>query len=966
MLRSFLLLVVMLTVGTLAYGQQGAISGTVLDEDGFPVLGANVVIQGTTIGAQTDFIEGKFQFQVDPGTYTIVATYVGYADLVTEGVVVAANETTVLDLSFNGDTGVDLDLDVTVSAKALERGDVAVLRLRQNSDKVQDVISSQEMSRLGAGNAAAAMSKVTGTTIVDGKYVYVRGLGDRYSATTVNGLRLPSVDPYRNAAQLDLIPTNLLDNIVASKTFTPDLPGDFTGGSVNIKLKALPERFTWGVSASTSYNTLSNFQSDFLTYDAGDKSWLGFNDGTLDRPAILDDPRREELFITGQSAVSEARRNDDAAALLDETTRAFAPNGFTQTNNTSPLDYSFSANIGNQFQIGTMPVGVFATASYSRDYSFQDGTRANFFASPGNDQLIRNFDLRDQKSVESPKIGGMLGVSLRPSNASTINLYSIYSHQAFIEGRSLRGANDDFGVAGNQENFFQSNTSSFTERALTSYVAEGSHVLKGLGNTKIEWAGNVVNSVQNEPDIRFLAYVTQGGSSQINQSEITLPSRFFRDLTDDSYQGKLDITIPFLQSKSRGNAIKFGGLYNTKDRDFNETSYQYARSRGIDFNEANSDPAVYFGSDNLGLLNTDDRGNNFFGLYAIDATNQANSYVGSSDIYAGYLMGTYEVTKRLKVIAGLRMEGTAIDVISDKAEVSTNPEDFIANIDTTSFLPALNLVYKIGDGENGGLSSNLRASFTQTIARPNMREIAPFGSFGFIGEPPVFGNPDLQLTSIDNYDIRYELFPKAGEVIAISAFYKKFRNPIVVTFRQAGEQQFTWTNSETADLYGIELELRKNLGSFTSALENLTFSSNFSFIQSQQSIDAREVEIGQTVDPDFEAERQFNGQSPFIANVNLSYQSQDESPWDAVIAFNYFGDRLASIGAVGSPDIFERGRGTLDFSVGKKLGNFKLTLRGRNLLNPAYERFSEFNNSEYIFSRYDRGREVSLGVSYGL
>ncbi|MEM9260875.1 MAG: TonB-dependent receptor, partial [Bacteroidota bacterium] len=435
MFKSFFSLVAMLFIAATAYGQQGAISGTVYDEDGFPMLGANVVIEGTSIGAQTDFIEGKYQFKTDPGTYTLIASYVGYADKRMENVVVTANETTILDVTFAEDAGVELELDVTVTAKAINSGEVAVMKLRQNSDKVQDVISSQEIKRLGAGTAAAALTKVTGTTVVDGKYVYVRGLGDRYSATTVNGLRLPSTDPYRNSAQLDLIPTNLLDNIVASKTFTPDLPGDFTGGSVNIDLKALPERFTWGVSVSGSYNNLSNFRDDFITFDAGEQAGLGFNDGALDKPAIFADPRIEENNVLDRGAARRSRRDDELAGLVDQVANDLG-NGFEQSLKSTPMDWGISANIGNQFQLGNMPVGVFATLSYKRDYSqYQNGVRANFFNPGGSEVLFRDFDLRDSRSVESPKIGGMLGLSFRPSPSNEINLYGIYSHQAFIEGR---------------------------------------------------------------------------------------------------------------------------------------------------------------------------------------------------------------------------------------------------------------------------------------------------------------------------------------------------------------------------------------------------------------------------------------------------------------------------------------------------------------------------------------------------
>jgi len=971
MLNRIFILAALLVLATTAFAQTGAISGTVYDEDGFPMLGANVVIQGTTIGAQTDFIEGKYQFKADPGTYTLVASYVGYGDQLIEGVVVKANETTIIDINFSGDTGVELALDVTVTAKAINSGEVAVMKLRQNDINAKDMISSQEIKSLGAGTAAAALTKVTGTTVVDGKYVYVRGLGDRYSATTINGLRLPSIDPYRNSAQLDLIPTSILDNISASKTFTPDLPGDFTGGSVDIKIKALPERFTWGVSATGGYNGQANLQDNFVTYDAGDGIGLGYNDGTLDRPASLNQHAGGELGVLESNAGRRARRDDDLAAGVDQVANELG-NGFDLNNKNSGLDYNLSANIGNQFKVGAMPVGVFATASVSQEFDqYNNGRRGNFVNPGDGGPLQEIYDVRDDKSTQAGKVGGMLGVSFKPSPSNEITFYGLYSHQGFTEGRVLQGSNENKGASGDADNFYRSQASTFLERELINYVAQGEHVLTGLGGVKIEWTANYVDSKQNEPDLRFAEYIQQGENFIIDPSQFSRPSRFFRELADDSYQGKLDITIPFLQQKSRANNFKLGGQYQTKERSFNENIFAYDNRSGISFSQAGGDFGTWLGADNLGIIGGEP-GRNEIGVFAFDNSNLANSYTGTFDVAAAYGMFTYEVTPRLKAVAGLRAEQTTILVESavvpneiamaaeNMREVDQDRiDDNTANIDETNLMPALNLIFKATE------KSNLRFGFSQTIARPNMREVAPFGSFGFLGEPTVFGNPDLQLTNIDNYDLRYEIFPNAGEVIAFSAFYKQFTNPIVTTFRLSGEQQFTWTNSESADLYGIELEFRKSLGFLSEKLQNFTFSSNLAYIQSSQEIDAREVELGQEVDPEFSGERVFNGQSDIVANANLAFRTP-ETGWDAIIAYNYFSDRLQSIGAVGSPDIFEQGRSQLDLSVSKTINNFKLSFRARNLLNPDFKTFSDFKGQEYVFSQYTRGRDISLGVSYSL
>ena len=964
MLNRMCSLVVLLLLATTAYAQQGVISGTVYDESGETLPGANVVIEGTGVGAQTDFVEGKYQFKADPGVYTIVASFVGYADTKIAAVEVKPNETTVLDIVFDPDAAGGVDLaEVVVTTTALERGEVAVMKVRQNDINAKDIISSQEMTSLGVGTVSGALAKVTGTTVVDGKYVYVRGLGDRYSATTLNGLRLPSIDPYRNSAQLDLIPTSILDNIAASKTFTPDLPGDFTGGSVNVKIKSLPERFTWGISASTAYNGQANFRNDFQTFADGDASTFGFASDALALPIDLEDPRFDGALASNTGR--RAERDADLAAAVEEIADEFG-NGFNILNKNAGLDWSLSANIGNQFKLGSMPLGFFATVSASQDFSqYQGGIRGNY-VNPGigSTSLQEVFDLRDDRSTQNNNVGGMVGLNLRLNPANNVSFYTLYSHQGATEARILQGSNESKGASGAEDNNYVSRASSFLERQLIDYVLQGDHTLTGLGNTKVEWTANLVNTQQQEPDLRFVEYIDQGTSIINDPSQFSRPSRFYRDLTDQGYEGKLDITVPVFTDggQQRGNSIKFGGQYRSKERDFSENIIAFADRRNQTLGQVGGDFDQYFSDDNTGVIGESGT-RSLIGVYAFDNTTTANSYVGSDEVAAGYLMGTFELTPRVKLTAGLRAESTQIYVESAAAALS-EPEQrdrFIANIDTLNFMPAANLVIKTRPNHN------LRLGYSQTVARPNMREVAPFGSFGFFGDPPVFGNPNLTLTTVDNYDLRYEIFPenRGGEVLSVSAFYKQFTNPIVVTFRLSGEQQFTWTNSEEANLYGVELEFRKKLDVISSALQNFTFSGNLAYIQSDQSIDEQECAAGQSVDPTYSCERTFNGQSEFVGNANLSYRTP-ESGWDAIVALNYFGDRLQSIGAPGSPDIFEQGRAGLDVSISKKINNFKVRLKARNLLNPDYKTFSEFQGQEFIFSQYTRGREISLGVSYGL
>lgn len=954
--KCFLSLLLCFSIWSWAAGQ-GAMSGTIKDEtSGEPLIGANIVIEGTGIGSASDF-DGNYQFKAEPGVYTMLVSYLGYNDKKIEGVEIKSGETTYLDILLS-DQSVELDLEVVVQAKAIERSENALLLLQKKSDKIQDGISAREMSKLGVSNAATALKKVTGTTIVGGKYVYVRGLGDRYSATLLNGIQLPSIDPYRNSAQLDLIPANILDNIITAKTFTPDLPGNFTGGSVNIKTKSFPERFTLNFSASFGYNPQSNFQEDFLTFDTGERGWLGYNDGSLDRPTIVDDPQVQDIL--DRSGPSSARRDDEVAQRLDGAVRSFNQQ-FAPVASTSSIDRKFALSLGNQFSLGNKSLGLLFTINYSDAFDhYSDALNANYFntGSAGSTSLTRNFSLRETRSTRNPTIGGLFGLSFKFNPNNVITYYTIYNHNTAIDARFLgNGDYIDFDVLEPEE--FQSRTLSFREREQINNIVSGQHVFSRLNNLRIEWAASFSDATQDEPDLRFFANKFNPEETRPNRSPYSIstanynpPSHFFRALQDNQFEGKLDITIPFLTNKGKGNKLKFGGLYSKKDREFNEQIYSVFNFFGETYA---GDPNFYFGDENIGIIGTDNSVNTI-GLYIVDETQINNNYSGSTEIWAGYGMLTFQINERLKIIGGARVEGTDIFVESDGNAFSE--EDESTRIDEVDILPSANLIFSLTD------NMNIRASYSNTLARPNMREVAPFGSFGFIGDPTVFGNRELTRTRINNYDLRYEWFQNPGEIIAVSGFYKKFQDPIVLTYRPAGNPQFTWKNSNDATVLGAELEFRKNLNFISPALEGFKLGANLAIISSQVDVDSTELAINRSVDPDFPETRRFNGQSPFVVNANLSYTHQ-ESGLDIVLAYNVFGNRLQTVGVEGTPDLFERSRNQLDFSISKDFGDhLSVKLGVRNILNPSYETFATFLDQEFIYTSYKLGRAYTFGFTY--
>ncbi|MEM1121501.1 MAG: TonB-dependent receptor, partial [Bacteroidota bacterium] len=799
---------------------QGTISGTILDEKyAEPLIGANVVIEGTATGTSTDF-DGKYQFSVEAGTYNVVVSYIGYQDKTITDVVVKDGEVTYLDAAIT-DEAQELGLDVVVTAKSLDRSENALMMLQKKSDKIQDGISSQEMSRFSVSNAAGAMQKVTGATVSGGKYIYIRGLGDRYSLTQLNGLVIPSADPYRNSAQLDLIPSNLLDNIITAKTFTPDQPGTFTGGAVNIKTKSFPEQFSLTFSVSSSYNSQNNGIDNFLTHPGGANDYFGYDDGTRALPEILNSERSQAVLDFGNNIPRIARSKsfydrfaadsgvfssqEDFAQAANDVATALSTD-FTPDATSTPIDHGFGFSLGNQFQLGNNALGLIAAASFKTQYRHLDRfEKANWRLEDINTgTLFNQGDFEETLSTETPTVNGMLGLAYKLGGFNTISFNALYNHSADKTSRFVFGERPDNLQA---PRFLEGRSLSFNERELVNLQLGGEHVMEGLNNLKVEWKVSQAKSTMVEPDTRFFEndINIETGDYDIPASDVQRPFHFFRDLADTQYDAKLDITIPF--GSRPGNKVKVGGLFTTKDRTFTEQRFQVEEHFGFT-RPFEGDPDDFLADDNVGLISEGTNPNSFIiGNFIRNRSLPKNTYAGTDEVTAFYAMTTYSFTDRLKFIGGARYEKTNLFV------ESADESQPIGRIDQTDILPSINLVYSLTD------NMNLRSSFSNTLARPNLREIAPFEAFDPLTKEIFFGNPELDRTKIDNFDLRWEWFMNAGELFAVSGYYKNFEDPIVLFYRDAPSAEIQFTNVPQAELYGLEFEFRKDLASMIPALK---------------------------------------------------------------------------------------------------------------------------------------------------
>ena len=967
-MRHIFLFLAMTLMVSLAYSQQGKIRGTVIeDESGFEVIGANILVQETGTGNITD-IDGKFTIDVDPGVYTLQVSYIGFQTLTIEGVEVKVNEVNVLGEIRLSEEGLELE-EVVVKATAIRTTEAALMTIKKKSPQMLDGISSSLMKLTGDGTAVEAAKRVTGVSIEGGKYVYVRGLGDRYSKTTLNRVDIPGLDPDRNTIQMDIFPTALVSNIVVSKNFTAEMPADFTGGLLNIETKDFPDDKILSVSASLGYNPQMNLNSEFLSYTGGGTDFLGFDDGTRDLPAGA----RSDVVPTPISVITGDFTDQDVADFVG----SFNPD-FAAEQQTSFLDFSLSVSYGDQINLtkedsnedkGTL--GYIFSASYKNDYTYYDDA---FFGEyqrlSANEELDLRYANTKQGSIgENNILIGLLGGLAYKKGNSKYRL----TVMRFQNGEKRAGQFDidNNGDAVGQSGFIAvSENLEYNQRSLTNVLLNGTHKFGGDKSWELDWRLSPTLSTVDDPDIRRAAFsIGQTGSIFINAGEGGNPARLWRSLSELNAVSKVDLTKNY-RFAGEAAKLKFGGSYTFKERDYEILLYDFQFFGGSQiFPDADPNlilqPERIYPTGNIYVQS----GNIF---------PNPNEYNSTATTTAFYVSNEADLLPRLKTIIGVRAEQfvqkhTGRDVIAAQGGDGNelNDEEVLNALD---FFPSANLIYSLAD------DMNLRAAYSRTIARPSFKEL----SFAQIIDPlsnrifngGLFSYPDwdgnLVETRIDNFDLRWELFQQGGQLFSVSGFYKRFDNPIElvrIPTQQTGNE-FQPRNVGDGQVFGVEFEIRKNLAFISPAMDKLSFNTNVTFVESR--IDMTDTEFnarknferrGETI----ESTREMAGQAPYVINAGLTYIDTEQG-WAAGLFYNVKGETLTVIGSGLYPDVFSEPFHSLNFSVNKRLGAEKKTtidLKVSNILNDRREAFFQsFNAQNEIFNSVNPGVNFSLGLSH--
>ncbi|KGE87070.1 MAG: TonB-dependent receptor domain-containing protein [Phaeodactylibacter xiamenensis] len=956
-MRQILTILFVLTV-YLVTAQTGTIRGTVIeDESGFTVIGANVLVKDTDRGTVTD-LDGEFSISIAPGTYSVQISYIGFQTLTIADVEVVAGEVNALGEIRLGDDTQQLQ-EVVVTGKAIRTTEAALMTIKKKAPAMLDGISSARMQLTGDATAVEAAKRVTGVSIEGGKYVYVRGLGDRYSKTTLNGVDIPGLDPDRNTIQMDIFPTNLIDNLVVSKNFTADMPADFTGGLLNIETKDFPEERILSASVSLGYNPQMNLTNDFLTYDGGDTDFLGFDDGARALP-VGADAERIPTPISG---------NTDRE--VGDFIRSFNPE-LGANRETSLLDYSASFSIGNQFDLNNQregKLGYIFSLSYRNDYTYYDDVFYGEYqrvADPADYELIYANDQFGQLGEQNILIGGLAGLAYK-TKLSKYRFTAMRLQNG--ENRAGKFTIDNNGDAVGQSGYIAlSDNLEYNQRSLSNFLLNGTHVL-GESGWEIDWRGSMTISSSDDPDIRKTAFTVSPVDTNFVAGAGGNPSRIWRYLDETNTVGRLDITKNYT-FRGENAKLKFGGSHTFKERDYEILFYDIQFFGG----STSFDPIP---NDVLVDENIFPTGNIYY--QSGNNTPNPNEYNSTVNNTAFYVSNEADLLPNLKTIFGVRAENfvqrhTGRDQRFASGDPGGNNLENEAVLDDLDFFPSVNLIYSLQKEQN------LRAAYSRTIARPSFKEL----SFAQIIDPvtnrifngSLFSIQDwdgnLVATRIDNIDLRWELFMEGGQIFSISGFYKRFDQPIeLVRLPQAATSaEFQPRNVGNGQLFGLEFEVRKKLNFISPALENFSFSGNVTVVESQ--IDMTNAEFnnrqlfereGQTI----ENTRQMAGQAPYVINAGITYGNLEKGI-DAGLFYNVKGETLEIVGTGLYPDVFFQPFHSLNFSFNKKLGaeqNTTLDFGINNILNDKVESFYQsFEATPQVFNRVNPGVSVSVGISH--
>lgn len=906
----------------------GVLTDTKLNE---PLVEATVTVVGTKTRVYTD-LDGRFRLELPTGTYTLRVFYELHKPRRLERVTVTAGQVTRLDATLEPEE--DQGDVIEVEAEVDRAGLAGVMLKRQRSAAMGDGLGRQEIGKTPDSNAAEAARRIPGATLVDGKYVYVRGLGERYSNSLLDGAPIPSPEPDRNAVPLDLFPSLVIDNLTIAKTFTPDMPGDFAGGSVQLETRAIPSKFFFNASFDLGFNTETTFR-DRLDYEGSRSDWLGFDGGARQLRSSV--PRRYRLTPL-------AEKPDGSQVLPDELNRrgpslnssmAWRESVFT------PPNFSVKAVGGDGFDLGKgQKLGVLAAVSYGRGWQSRSGTVRDFVANSAEPRgYWESIDFAVRQTEESVKWSTLGVLTYDPGKNHRLRLLGLRSQLADDKTRLADGFVRDRGRDASGVRL------EYISRALTTGRLSGLHQFPDLGNAALDWFGMYSLATRDQPDTRDFVMLKLDSGDLAVASSPEATRHFFSKQAERALVGGANWEQPFDDAK-----VKLGTLVSQKSRDFAARRFFFRPNFGAP-NGVFSCPSLEPSCPDSVLTNSAVSSD----AYNLDEnTQRADAYAAELNVYAGYLMAEADVHRKLRAVVGQRLERT-VQTIEPRNPLRIQQNVQGADLRSTDLLPSAGLIYSATE------QVKVRGAVTRTLARPQLRELAPFTWDDFFGGRTVNGFADLRLTKITNADLRFEYFPKLEEVLAGTLFYKRFEDPIEPTlFATSGAVPYqSWRNTPGADLVGVEFDARKGLEFLSRSLREFTVIGNLTLAYSRIELEQTGVGTLTTLS------RPLVNQPPWVLNLSLDYANEQGT--QARVLYNVSGRQIVEVGTEGIPDAYLHPRHMVDVVVAQRLAtHFEVKASVENVLNAEYlVTQGEDPSDEFsVRERWKQGTTFVVGASY--
>jgi hypothetical protein len=901
-------------------GPSVRVTGVVRDEtNAIPLPGVPVELVGSTEVVYTD-VDGRYVIDVPRGTHQIKVALEGYQEKLIK--VEAGTERTLpLDVGLRMTS---FSETVTVTAQAIDvatSSAEAQLIERKNSQVITDNLGAQEMKQNGDGDAAAAMQRVTGLSLVDNQYVFVRGLGERYSNTTLAGSVLPTTEPDKKVVPLDLFPTGLIDSVQVNKSYSPDRSAEFAGGLVQIVPLKLPVQPVADLSYGLSFYSTATGK-DIPMSPLGSRDWLGYDSGARELPGGIPDDK----------IVRRGIYTPDVGYSPEEIT-AFGRmlgNQWRPVTESAAPGQNWNATFGNRF--GNLGVVASVTHSYKEQFVEED---RRFFRIAGDGDLEDTSDYHMQTGTQKAQLGivGNLSYQFRPTQR--LSFENFYTHSGRDEGRFFQGENRD------NARKYRNYRLQFIEEGLFANAIGGEHFFQNVSNSRVDWRVNYARATRDEPDLRETLYERLLGSADnvpfTYADESQSGFHMFNNLDDDT----IDANVNWSLSNAAGGRptqYKFGLNYVDRTRDFRSRRFHFIpiTTQKADTGNLLFDPLLLpeqlFVPSNIGTA-----------FRFNEETRPVDAYAGDQSTTSGYGMVDVSLSNRTRLVGGLRVEQFD-QTVTTQDPFGLFAREIQAVNKNTDVFPAINFVQAVG------ANSNVRMSYSSTVNRPEFRELAEFEFTDVVGNRAVKGNPNLDRALIQNVDGRWEMFSGGRGVIAASVFYKYFDKPIERVVIAAANPIVTFQNSDHARNFGLELEAGRQLN------EHFFVNANYTFVDSKITL-LQEQRTVQT-----SLERPLAGQSKNLFNLTGEAAF---GGFSTRLLFNFFGDRISDVGANQAPDIIEEGRGSLDVVVAQRIRGLGLRLTVENLTDSDYL-FSQTLSTTETQRLYKLGRTVALSFSYNL